>query len=62
MLGQRPHVILGAELMQQLGRTFDVRDEEGDGARRQAAHPSGASRFLHLKARSVYACPEGATR
>jgi hypothetical protein len=37
MLSERLRVPLGAELMQKLGRAFDIGEEEGDGAGRKIA-------------------------
>jgi hypothetical protein len=50
MLGQRPRVLLGAQFAQQLGRTLDVGEEKGDGARRQLAHLGEGLRFLRPNA------------
>ena len=38
VLGERPCIPLRAELVQQLGRPLDVREEEADGAGRKVAH------------------------
>src|SRR5262249_42504106 len=46
MLREHPRVPLGAEIVQQRRRTFDVREEEGDGPGRQAVHRPRGSRFL----------------
>ena len=46
MLGQRPRVVLGAQLMQQLRRTLDVREEKRHRAGREILpHPPILSRM-----------------
>ena len=50
MLRQHPRVLLGAQFMQQPGRTHDVGKEEGDGARRQNTHLGEGLRSLRPNA------------
>ena len=37
VLGERRRVLLGTELVEELGRAFDIGEEEGDGARGEIA-------------------------